>query len=298
MVAEHGQQSPPEKPQDSRKGDRRSFWNFWKTLPGFLTALAAFIGAASTAWVTISTSCDPGAGGDPPPEVSEPVLFPYTPACYQAEIEYFERFPFSLKNQIEPQRFLYWAAFNIENECEGRLDIRVECMVSPEEIAACEPDPGEVSVPIGKSERIEATPNVQWLKESNRDVVLEFTWTVYHGDVKLNSFPAHITVSPRVFFFWSLSDPNGQEISKEYLLSTLGAWVLSGDDDVKEVADKIKEPIDNTSLEPAAIAASWTRQKLLPALRAVLTTSCSKSWVAPEPNSVTLEPSARASIAS
>lgn len=141
-----------------------------------------------------------------------------------------EVIPASLIHSIGDKDFPYWFRIDVDNSCERNLKLKVHFKSRRGPVAI--PPPGEEAPPaiydVPKGEHSfqqNVHPVIGWTNDRYQGE-LEINWFVVDDkDTKLDEGMFRIDLRPREEFLWDLKTPTGEQVSPEFLLASLAAWI-------------------------------------------------------------------------
>jgi hypothetical protein len=226
--------------------------SFWKTTKAKIAGIVAAVALIASTVTQLDQS------------FSKIITFvkKYLPSKVEVEVrtKHFEKLPSSLKNSIpQKQDLLYWYYVKVDNKSPHALQLKIDYTVHSG------PARGNDSF----RETVEPRSSLAKYENPYLDVLtyderrfLEITWSItdHTGgkDKELKSETATIQLLPRNVVAWDLKDPDGNRVSRDFLLASLAAWTIK-QGAVKNRAHELLRGVDS-NLEPDAYARSWFRE--------------------------------------
>ena len=175
--------------------------------------------------------------------IGRPVAPPPGPqpaAAPKVDVRSLSVLPRSLANVMASQESLHWLWVGAENRRADPLHYSVEAEISGPVISAglIVADKQTVA-PGGKLERSIHVPIPMAKSDFTGDEILKVTWYVKDGPNLLWQKTTDIPVLPREVVPWGLQSAKGEAISREFLVASLTAWVITPDPAIEERARAI-----------------------------------------------------------
>jgi hypothetical protein len=174
---------------------------------------------------------------------------------YNIEVKCLDVFPFSLKNSVGTQDFLYWLHIRVNNKSSNPLHLEVSFQVrqGPAQVS----NKPAIYTVNPKEELFQVIdPAFEFLRH-DINANLELTWKV--SDEKkniLNQGTKKILVLPKNILDWNLTTPEGKPIPRDFLIASLTAWVLTPDPTIKKYAMQLQKGIES-QFDPLLFANQW-----------------------------------------
>lgn len=231
-----------------RKPGKKEKTSFFKSLPKVLKVLSGIVAGIATLIGAIAGLS----------VVLEKYGILSTPDPYTIEVKCLDVFPFSLKNSIGAQDFLYWFHFHVENKSSKPLHFEVSFKVrqGPAKVIGA---PALFTVNPREEFSHMVDPAFEFLAD-NVNANLELTWKI--NDEKQNILKQgtkRILVLPKTILDWNLTTPEGKPFPEDFLIASLAAWVQTSDPGIKECASQMLPGIDS-QYDPLAFAYQWFSQ--------------------------------------
>lgn len=179
------------------------------------------------------------------------------PPCYTIQTRYPKVMPFSLKNSLEAQSFLYWFYIEVANNCATPLHLRIDFKVRRGPAVTPKDDvPAQYTVFPGKVLSQKVDPLLEFIS-ADVEGTLEVIWGIRNEmDTLLETGTASIELLPKNTLDWDLATPEGKPVSREFLLASLSAWTTSPDSKLKSLATQLLKNVP-TSDNASTYASDW-----------------------------------------
>lgn len=219
--------------------------SFLLTLPGLLTAIATLITAVVAFIAVFKGSL---------PEVIN--LFSSSDISkYEIKVNCPEVVPYYMKNFMYSQEFLPWFKISVHNKSEENLHIEVSFKVRQGPALARE-EPAVYSINPGEYFSQSVDPAFEFLKE-DINVPLEVILKIRdHKDNILHQDTRMIEVLQKNILDWDLKSVEGNQISKDFLLASLSAWILISDNETNRLIKKLSMDFE-TNNQTDTLADQW-----------------------------------------
>ncbi len=237
--------SPPKKMTHSEQ--KTSLWeklpNHLKVLTGIIAGIAALVGAIAGFSTTLEKCSISNNHSEP----------------YSVEVKSLDVFPFSLKNSISEQDFLYWFLVRAQNQSRKPIHIEVSFQVRRGPAQVSEKPAIYTVNPKEEFSQI-VDPGFEFLVDdvnAEVDADLEVTWKV--SDEKKNILKQgtkKIVVLPTNILDWGLTTPEGKAVPKDFLIACLAAWVQTPYPTVEACTMQLLQSIESQT-DPLKFANQW-----------------------------------------
>jgi len=234
---------------------------FWKTLPGFLTFTAIlFTTLAVLLAIFLPKDIDKYTAA------ANTTTAKPSGTCWSADPEFPQVVPMSLKSSMPYKDYLYWFKGNIDNGCSYPLHLEVSFAFKhkpDEHVIDFNPDLNtlDFDVPPHRQFVREMDPVFTFLKK-DMEADLPVNWKLEDDKNNLlakGSDTIHILPKDRIK--WDLAMPD-RKVPQNFLLASLAAWTLQPAPEVKDIARKMFQSIDEKvrNGELSAFASTWMDQ--------------------------------------
>jgi len=234
---------------------------FWKTLPGFLTFTAIL-------FTTLAVLLAIFLPGDIDKYTATAVIKTTKPSgtCWSADPEFPQVVPMSLKSSMPYKDYLYWFKGNIDNDCSYPLHLEVSFAFKqkPEErIVDFDPDLNtlDFDVPPHSQFTRKIDPVFTFLK-TDMEADLPVNWKLEDDKKNLLAQGSNtIHILPKDRIKWDLTMPD-RKVPQNFLLASLAGWTLQPAPEIRDVARKMFQSIDERvrNGELSAFASTWMDQ--------------------------------------
>jgi hypothetical protein len=162
---------------------------------------------------------------------------PHPAAALTVDVRSLSVLPRSLANVMALQKPLHWLWVGAENRRADPLHYSIEAEISGPVISAglIVADKQTVA-PGGKLEHSIHVPIPMAKSDFKGDEILRVTWYVKDGPHLLWQKTTNIPVLPREVVPWGLLSAKGEPVSRELLVASLTAWVITPDPAIDERA--------------------------------------------------------------
>jgi hypothetical protein len=167
----------------------------------------------------------------------------WTPiADYEIDVRSVTVLPRSLANVMASQEFLHWIWMRAENRRPEPLQLTLQIEISGPAITPGPITAAKYTVDRGKPpvERSVYLPIPFAKSDFKGDEILKVTWTVRDDkDHPLRQNTVDIPVLSREVVPWGLQSAKGEAISRDFLVASLAAWVITPEPAIEQQAREI-----------------------------------------------------------